>query len=57
LIVQKSKTIVGLAAQQQDSHKCYVVHAPEVKCSAEGKANKKYEFDYKVAVVTISMSN
>jgi IS5 family transposase len=43
--------------QKQDTHKCYSVHAPEVECIAKGKANKKYEFGCKVAVVTTSSSN
>lgn len=43
--------------QKQDTAKCYSVHAPEVECIAKGKANKKYEFGCKVAVVTTSKSN
>jgi IS5 family transposase len=43
--------------QKQDTHKCYSVYAPETECIAKGKANKKYEFGCKVAVVTTSMGN
>lgn len=32
------------AQQQQDQHKIYSLHEPEVKCISKGKAHKRYEF-------------
>ena len=36
--------------QRHDKNKLYALHAPEVKCSAKGKARKPYEFGVKVSV-------
>jgi len=35
------------AQQQQDQHKFYSLHEPEVKCISKGKAHKRYEFGQK----------
>lgn len=43
--------------KKQDHQKLYSVYAPEVECIAKGKAQKKYEFGCKVAIVTTNESN
>lgn len=50
-------TLIALAKrvkdqQPKDKHKCYSLHAPEVKCIAKGKARQPYEFGTKVSVST-----
>jgi transposase, IS5 family len=40
--------------QREDKNKLYSVHAPEVECSAKGKAHKRYEFGCKVSVAATS---
>jgi transposase, IS5 family len=54
-LIERAKQIYQ--QQKQDSNKCYSVHAPEVSCIAKGKANRRYEFGCKVAIVTTTMSN
>jgi IS5 family transposase len=39
------------------TNKVCSVHAPEVKCIAKGKAQKRYEFGCKVAMVNSSLKN
>jgi len=43
--------------QQNDSHKLYSWHEPEVQCISKGKARVRYEFGQKVAVATTNRSN
>lgn len=40
-----------LTQKQDDKNKLYSIHAPEVECISKGKANKRYEFGVKVALV------
>lgn len=46
-----------LKQQRKDKGKLYSIHAPEVECIAKGKANKRYEFGCKVAMVSTSKDN
>ena len=40
--------------QRHDKGKLYSVHAPEVECISKGKAHKRYEFGWKVALAVSS---
>jgi len=46
-----------LVQQQQDKHKLYSLHAPEVECIAKGKAHKRYEFGVKASIAATNKSN
>tara|TARA_R110001592_G_scaffold348994_1_gene643567 strand:+ start:33971 stop:34618 length:648 start_codon:yes stop_codon:yes gene_type:complete len=45
------------AQQQQNQHKIYSLHEPEVKCISKGKAHKRYEFGQKISVTSTSRHN
>lgn len=45
------------AQQQQDQHKIYSLHEPEVKCISKGKAHKRYEFGQKISVTSTNRHN